>query len=353
MSDGAAGGAGGAPGGAAPAGEAGGAPATVAPIGKATPKAPPKKPDAPAEWSEKDDADLFERMKKAPWAKVRANGEDKHITNREEFLALTTDASRSRGMNKLAEQTKKEQAEAKAAKEEHAQHKVLLDRARRGDQRALRELGLVPDTERAELQQQWEAMSPEQQEVYRRNHELEQRLAEVEQREALTKKGQEAAAKQARQEKVLGEAREHAKSVLKDVKAEFYDVELPEIISAMHEMLKTSQRIGRDYTPEQLAAYVQQRREAGIGARVANLKPEAALKLALPHLKALIGTPEGLAQLEAVLGVDFEPIAGALSGRRLAKWKADQQKKALSGEVKKPDAREEQSTRSPLPIFRF
>lgn len=354
MSDGG----GGAPGGASPAGGATGtAPAAVTPIPKPAAKAPDKakKPaeGAEPEWGDADEEAVSKLLKRAPWAKVKANGEEKSISSREEFLSLATDASRGRGAIKLSEQAKKEQAEAKAAKEEHAAHKTLLERARKGDQKALRELGLVPDTERAALEKQWNEMSPEQQDVYRRNHELETRLAEV---EAKEKKDAETAAetkKKANRDAAMASAREHAKVILKDVKAELYDVELPEIIGAMHELLKTSQRIGRDYTPEQLALYVQQRRTAALDSRVGAMKPEAALKLALPHLKALVGTPEGLAQLEEVLGVDFELVAGKLSGRRLEKWKAAQQKKALGGDVKKPGPREDEPKPAPLPHFRF
>lgn len=313
-----------------------------------------KPAEASQEWGEKDDAELFERLQKAPWAKVKANGEEKRITSREEFLALATDASRSRGMNKLAEQTKREMAEARAAKEEHAAHKEMLARARRGDVKALRELGLVPDDERAALQREWEAMSPQQQEVYRRNHELESKLAAVEAKEREETEKAAATKKAADREKVLGEAREHAKAVLKDVKAELYDVELPEIIGAMRSLKEAGNKLGRDYTPEQLAAYVQQRREAGLNSRVATLKPEAAVRLAMPHLKALIATPEGIAQLEEVLGVDFEAIAGALSGRRLQKWKAAKQKAALAPTTNESRREErEKEEHEPLSPFRF
>ena len=361
MSEGASGG-GGAPSGAGGAAAAGGAagtpPATVTSIPKpAAAKAPAKgaKPAEPADsgWSDKDESELFEKFKRAPWAKVKANGGEKAITSREEFLAMATDASRARGYNKLVEQTKKEAAEAKAIKEEHAAHKALLERARRGDVQARRELGLVPDTERAQLEKEWAALTPAQQELHRRNHELEEKLSAVERKEQEDKAKAAETKRNAERTKTMGEARQFAKEILKDVKEELVDVELPEIIGAMRVLRDAGQRIGRDYTTEQLTAYVQQRRAAALESRIGTLKPEAALRHVLPHLKQLVATPEGLEQLEQVLGVDFEAIAGALSGRRLAKWRQGKQKAALSGEVKKPGPRDDAPKSNPLPHFRF
>ncbi len=353
MSDGAAGGA---PGGAAPAGGATGAPpSTTAPAAKAEPKkAPaPKAPEGGSEWSDADDADLFTKLQKAPWAKVKANGEEKRITSREDFLALATDASRSRGMNKMAEETKKQQAEAKAAREEHEQHKALLDRARRGDQRALRELGLVPDNERAELERQWQEMTPEQQALHQRNHELETRLAERERRDAEAQHAETEKAKKLQRDKVMEKAKAHLGVILKDVKAELHDVELPEVIAAMRSLTEAGQRLGRDYDETQLAAYVQGRRAATLDSRVQAMKPEAALRLAVPHLKALISTPEGMAQLEEVLGVDFELVAGKLSGRRLEKYRASKTKAALKPPPQQQERREKELDREPLSPFRY
>lgn len=355
------GGAGGAPaaGGAAAGGVPTSAPAEVKVIpkpgaAKATDKEKSKKPaeGGEPEWGEKDDADLFERMQKAPWAKVKANGEERTIKSREDFLALATDASRARGTNKLVEQTKKEAAEAKAVKEEHAAHKALLERARKGDPKALRELGLVPDNERAELQKQWEALSPEVQETFRRNHELEQEVAAVRaEKEAKATEEKEKAQKLKRDE-VMQTARGHLKEILKDLKEDMADIELPEVIGAMRTLMETGQRIGRDYTKEQLSAFVQQRREAALNSRVSAMKPDAAMRLALPHLKALVSTPEGLAQLEAVLGVDFESVFKPISDHRVAKWKASKTKEALKPPSKQ-EKREQEQEREPLSPFRY
>ena len=314
-------------------------------------KAPEQPKDAPA-WSEKDDAELVERFKRSPYGKLRVNGKDEPIDSVDAIKRTLLDAQRGKGANQFVEQTKKEAAEAKKLAEEAKAERELIARARKGDQQALRELGLVPDSEREQLRKEWEALSPEQQDLYRRNHELEQREA---QRLAKEKQDAETAAQTKRREateKALAEARSHMKEILKDVREELSDVELPEIIGAMRALKEKGAKIGRDYTPEQLALFVSQRREAALHGRYAALKPDAALKLALPHLKSLVGTPEGIEMLESVLGVDFELIAGKLSGRRLEKWKAAQQKKALGGEVKKPEPREE-STRAPLPMFRF
>lgn len=349
------------------AGSPGAAPAapSAAPDASST---PPKQPVAPKsadkakkpaeaagepEWGDADDADLFTRLQKAPWAKVKANGEEKRITSREDFLSLATDASRSRGMNKMAEETKKQQAEAKQIRDEANQQKQLIERARRGDGAAMRELGFVPDGERQELQQRWEAMTPEQQFLHQRNHELETRFAAQETKERQDQEAATETKRKANRDAVMGKAREHAAAILKDVKSEMHDVELPEIIGAMRVLGEAGQRIGTDYTTEQLAAYVQQRREAGVNSRVANMKPEAALRMAVPHLKALISTPEGMAQLEEVLGVDFELVAGKLSGRRLEKYKASKKTEALKPPTQQQKKEDRDLAREPLSPFRW
>lgn len=358
MSEGAGGGApaaGGAPGGAAGAdvgtGEGAKAP-VVTDKGKQPEKG--KKPAAAAAeavWGEKDDADFIERLKRSPYGKLKVDGKDEAIDSVDALKRTFLDAQRGKGANRLVEQTKKDAADAKAAREEHAAHKALIERARRGDVAARRELGLVPDQERAELEEKWKALPPEVQETYRRNHELEQKLSAVEKEKADRAAEETAKTKKLARDQTMAKAKGYIEQLLKDVDPKGYDVELPEMIGAMHALAQTAQRIGVDYTPEQLNLYVQQRREASVNARVAAMKPDAAMRLALPHLKALVSTPEGLAQLEEVLGVDFEGVFKPISDHRLKKWKASKTKEALKPPTKE-EQREKDLEREPLSPFR-
>jgi hypothetical protein len=125
----------------------------------------------------------------------------------------------------------------------------------------------------------------------------------------------------------------------------------------MYTLAKTGQRIGVDYDEAMLAAYVGQQREGGFNARFAALKPEAGLKMALPHLKALVASPEGLELLEKTLGVDFDAIWRPINTRAVEKYKARKTKEALKppaqGQGQGGDDREENGEREPLSPFRF
>lgn len=317
MSDGATGGA--PAGGAAPAVAASGAtPTQTAPktTEAKTPKTPAK-PEAPS-WSEKDDADFVERLKRSPYSKLRVDGKDEVIDSIDAFKRTLLDAQRGKGANRVVEQTKKEAAEAKAAKEEAAAIKHAIERARKGDKTALRELGLIPDEERIQAEQEWQKLPPEVQEIARTNYELAERLRQVEEEKAAELRQREETAKKQQRDETLKRAKELSASVLKDVKAELYDVELPEVLLAMETLKAAGSRLGVDYTPEQLAAYIEQQREASVWERVGRTKPDVALKRLSPILKSL--KP---GELRAALGDDF-PALGKLFA---AEWMAYHQGK--------------------------
>jgi hypothetical protein len=142
--------------------------------------------------------------------------------------------------------------------------------------------------------------------------------------------------------------------VLKDVREELHDVELPEIVSAMRNLLETGQRIGVDYSPEHLAAFVQQRRQAALNDRFAGLKPDAQLKAVLPTLKSLVSSPEGMAMLEQALGEDFDVISTPLAARRHEKWKKKRSAAAVSGGVAEPEKKDDAKAKTgPLPWGRW
>lgn len=344
MSDGAAGG-GGAPGGAAPAGGATGAP-PQATQGKATPKAPPK--DAAPTWGEKDDADFIERLKRSPYSKLKVNGKDETIDSIDAFKRLQLDAQRGKGANRFVEETKKE---AEAAKKEAAEAKAereLIKRARQGDMQARRELGLIPDEERQRSEQEWEALPPEVKQLVQQNHEMAQRLKQREEQEAQSLKERQEAEKKASRDATLKRAGELAPQVLKDVREELYDVELPEILLAMETLKASGARLGVDYTPEQLAAYIEQQREAGVWERVGRAKPGAALKRIAPMLKTL--KPN---ELMEHLGDDFPALAKTFSAAWIAYHKGRQEKAQRTQQTGSTSTTEAPKPRQPLSPIRF
>ncbi len=309
MSDGA-----GAPGGAAPVAPAGQPTTHVQSKTPPAPKAP--KTDAPS-WSEKDDADLIERFKRSPHGRLKVDGKDEPIDSIDSLKRTLLDAQRGRGANRLVEQTKKEAAEAKKMAEETKAERELIARARKGDPQARRELGLIPDEERQRTEQEWAALPPEVQAVIRENHEMAQRLKAHEDEKSASLKEREANEKKATRDATLKTAKELSASVLKDVREELYDVELPEVLLAMETLKASGARLGKEYTTEQLAAYIEQQREAGVWERVGRTKPAAALQRIAPMLKGL--KP---AELQEALGEHFVPLAKLFSAQWIAHNKA-------------------------------
>lgn len=329
-------------------GATGSAPAAAPAAAPAQSTAPVEKKDGAQEWSDADDAEVFSRLARAPWAKVKADGKETPIKSKEDFLAFAMDASRGRGANKLVEETKKEREAARKEKAETESFKAMLRRAQEGDSEAFEKLGLsAPEKRKAEMEA-FEKLPPEVQELVRENMTLKQR----QQQEAAAAKAREAEEqgrqKEARKAETLQKAREVAKDLLKDVKEELHDVELPEIVAGMRELLQTGMRIGRDYSPEQLARFVQERRTAALDSRVSTLTPAAQMRLVLPTLKQLATTPEGVKMLEEILGGDFDAIATPLAQRRYARWKSSKSAEALGGDVK-PAERKPSTVSQPLP----
>lgn len=332
-----------APGGAAPAGGAPGAPPAQTQT-KPTPK--PPQDTAPA-WSERDDAELIERVKRSPYGKLKVDGKDEAIDSIDAFKRMQLDAQRGKGAKRFVEETKKEVEAAKREAAEAKAERELIARARKGDLQARRELGLIPDEERQRTEQEWEALPPEVKALVQQNHEMAQRLKQREEQEAQTLKERQEAEKKAARDATLKRASELAPQVLKDVKEELYDVELPEILLAMETLKASGARLGVDYTPEQLAAYIEQQRDAGVWERVGRAKPGAALKRIAPLLKSL--KP---GELMEHLGDDFPVLAKIFSrawidyhNGRKAKAAQAQQQPATTSEAPKP--------RAPLSPIRF
>ncbi len=253
-----------------------------------------------------------------------------------------------KGAKRFVEQTKKEVEAAKKEAAEAKAERELIARARKGDPQARRELGLIPDEERARTEQEWEALPPEIKNLVKQNHELAQRLEQHEKEEAKTLAERQEAEKKAQTTATLAKAKELSTAVLKDVRAELYDVELPEVLLAMETLKASGARLGVDYTPEQLAAYIEQQREAGVWERVSRTKPNVALKKLAPVLKALKA-----GELQDALGDDF-PALGKLFSEAWIAYHKGRKAKAASASARPAGQPEEPAQkRAPLSPFRF
>jgi hypothetical protein len=336
VSDGAAGAPGAAPA-AAPAATQQGAPPAATQV-------KPKANEPPA-WSEKDDAELFERVQKAPWARVKVNGRDEPIKSKDDMMRVITDAQRGRGANRVVEESKKAAEEGKRAAEKATRLEEALERARRGDAKALRELGLVPDDERQRAEREFSQLPPEVQEVLRQNYELSERLTAKERAEQERAQQEELTIKERKKKEVLDRARSVLPELMSDIREEFADVDLPDVLQVMETLRSEGSRLGVDYDVQHIKLMVEQLREGGINNRIKQMKPEAAARNLAPMLAGMKAN-----ELKAALGEHFVPIAKAISRAYIA---------AVKGERNKPQqqqqSREEEAPkqRTPLSPFRF
>lgn len=312
---------------------------------QAEPKKPaPQQPAAPS-WSEKDDIELLERIKRSPYAKLKVNGKEEGIESIEDLKRRNLDAMRGRGANRVVEETKKVAEEGRKAKEAFEQHSRLLERARRGDTSALRELGLVPDVERQRAQEEFDALPPALQQVVLQNQELAQRLAEKEaaEQKQLTER------QQAEAEKAKRDVLERAKAVLPelmaDIREEFMDVDLPDVLTVMESLRSEGARLGIDYDVSHIKTLVTQLREGGVDSRISQMKPAAAAKRLGPILATMKPS-----EMKAALGEHFMPIAKAISKAYVAAVRGERDKPitTAASEAPKPAVKP-----TPLSPFRW
>lgn len=296
-------------------GTPGGAPA-AAPAAAATtpstttapgikPGAKPAAPSAPVEsaWSDNDTNELVEKFKKSPFGKRKVDGKEETVSSVDDIKKWILQSQQGVSAKRTVEQANKEAAEAREAKAERDALKKALDRARRGDVNAFRELGFEDTNETDEQRRAFEALPPEAQQALRRSYELEQEVTRLQQEREAELKQREQAERQQTKQQTLTAARKHAEEILADVDPSRYVAEIPLIIQAMEELKAHGQKLGRDYTPEQLKAVVMEHREKGFYSQFDNLKPEAAFERLAPKLAAM--TPE---QLQKVLGKNFLTI---------------------------------------------
>jgi len=320
LSDGAAGAPGAVP--AAPAAAAQGAPAQAKP-----------KVVEPQSWGEKDDSDLLERFKRSPYGKLKVNGKEEVIESIEDLKRRNLDAMRGRGANRVVEESKKAAEEGKRASEEAKALKSALDRARRGDTSALRELGLVPDDERQRAEQEFSRLPPEVQDVLRQNLELSEKLTARERAEQERTQQEELTVKERRKQEVLQRAKSFLPELMADIREEYADVDLPDVLQVMETLRSEGAKMGVDYDASHVKLMVEQLREGGANGRVKQMKPEAAAKNLAPLMAGMTGS-----QMKAALGEHFLPIAKAISKAYIAAVKGERNKPAQSAQQRQDEA---------------
>lgn len=137
---------------------------------KAAPKSPapkspaPVKTEAPA-WSDQDDAELFEKLKRSPY-KAKIKGEERALDGKESLRDILNHAQRGIGASKMVEEKNRLEAQAKEHQAKLEKYERTLEAARRGDFAARQELGLIDPREVKAREAEWDAVPPEVKELY-------------------------------------------------------------------------------------------------------------------------------------------------------------------------------------------
>lgn len=296
-------------------------------------------------WTEKDDAALADLLKRSPHGKRKVNGKEESLSSIDDLKRWVMDSQRGVGANRVVEEAKKQAEAGRTAEEKLKALEARLERVKKGDREALRELGFDDGAEK-QTQDAIAALPPEVQDIIRANQEMARRLQEHEsekQRQAQEK--EQATAKQTR-ESTLAEARELLPQLLSDIQPEHYEAELPGIIFAMTKLKAEGSRLGVDYTVEQLRDYVGRMRDAGLTDRVGRMTPQAAMKMLAPVLKSLKAE-----QLAEALGEDFMPLGRTFSDAWTKHWRA--KRAAPATVVEQQPERKPTEKPKPLSPMRF
>jgi hypothetical protein len=173
----------GAPAAAPTAAPAANAPANTNTEAKGASKAPGQVAEAkaPPAWSDTDDAELFERLKRSPY-KAKIKGQERGLDSKQSLQEILGHAQRGIGATKMVEETKLEREAAAKERAEAAAERELIKRAKAGDWQAKKELGLLDPAELRARNDEWEAMPPEVRELYEDRQRLAQEKAELQQK---------------------------------------------------------------------------------------------------------------------------------------------------------------------------
>jgi hypothetical protein len=257
---------------------------SAAPAQTSAAPADAKAPPTEAAWDNEQETQFLKMLQKSPYGKVKANGKEEAIDSADKLKALMLDAQRGKGATKLAEEAKREKAEAAQAK----QQADLAMRALKGDAAALRALGITDPAEQQAREQALAEVPPEVRAVIERAEAAEARIAEFEAREAEAKQAEEQRRTMAVRDQVRTEALGFAKSLVESLgTGEEAEALLPYTLRAMHDLGAEGLRMGVDVSPEQVQQFARQLFDADGVQRVDRLAPKSFLGAALKRLETM------------------------------------------------------------------
>lgn len=217
--------------------------------------------EAPS-WSDKDDAELFEKLKRSPY-KAKYKGEEKAISTRDEMREMLGYIQRGFGASKLAEEAKATKAEAEKHRAEVERTKKLLEAAKRGDFNARKELGFASPDEIRQRQAEWEQVPEPVRQMAQEVEELRAfRAKALEEKQAAERE----AAERAEATEMLATRRQAVNfthSVLQslglDKSEKAVERMLPQVAGAIADLSEAGLEIGVDMTEELVVQRVKER----------------------------------------------------------------------------------------------
>ena len=265
------------------------APASGAPSQQATTPAPAAaKQDAPAAWSDTDDADLFSRLAKSPYGKFTADGKEHHLKSKDDLQSVLRAYQRTSGVQRALEEAKRGRQESDRIRGEANEVLSLVESARGGDEEAWRRLGLVSPSERKALQEELAKLPPEQRALYEQNQAMQRQLAEQQRAER-----QRVATEQ--REALTTQVRKVAAEVAQSIGMESADADtLMSVAHVMDELQAAGAELGVNVTPDDVRDFALEQMEAGLLKRVARLPHGRALERMGDYLRG--APPEALLQ---------------------------------------------------------
>lgn len=129
-------------------------------------------------WTEEKKKQFFELAKESPY-RAKFKGQEKAIDSEESIREILNHAQRGIGGTKLAEEKNRLEAELTQHRSELEKHRALVERAKKGDFAARKELGLVPQQELRQRADEWENIPEPVRELYEERERLAAEKAEL------------------------------------------------------------------------------------------------------------------------------------------------------------------------------
>lgn len=317
------------------------------------PAAASKAAPAPStgDWGDEQETQLWELMKRSPYAKVKAGGREVAIDSKEAWENGPKRAlERVQGINALTESAKKQLEAAKAIETKHSELERVIERARSGDESAIRALGILHPIERQEQQKFLESLDPTTRAIAEENQRMraaeEQRVQSEAQRQAETQRQQ-----------LLGEAKTIAGDVANALAGEDGKIDPATLFFAvqhMDVMHRAGAKLGVDYTAQDVRDFAVEQYEAQGIKRTLAMGPKM-----LPHVVPAVADA-GFEALVAHLPDDKARAFAQEASRWLLKARRGTSVSPLTPQppvvgqsTKLPPQAEPQPTRQPLSALRF